>query len=387
MESSENLLQTPLTALNRSLGGKLVDFAGYEMPVQFPEGVLKEHLHTRSSAGLFDVSHMGQILVRPRSGRMEDAAAALESLMPIDVIGLGLGRQRYGLLTDANGGILDDLMVAHRGDHYFVVVNAGCKAQDLAHLQQHLSDTCEIERWDGRALLALQGPKAEAALGRLAPAAVGMAFMDVAEIDILGAACVVSRSGYSGEDGYEISVPESRAVALAEALLADLSVHPIGLGARDSLRLEAGLCLYGSDIDRGTTPVDAALEWAVQKVRRAGGGRAGGFPGAEVILDQFANGARRRRVGLVPDGRAPVRAGVALFADEDSSTPIGHVTSGGFGPTVGGPVAMGYVPTGFSAVGTRLFAELRRSRLPVQVAALPFITPGYKRSPREGKPC
>lgn len=380
MDDSIQLGKTPLTALNVALGGKMVEFAGYEMPVQFPEGVAKEHLHTRAKAGLFDVGHMGQVVLRAKSGRYEDAAIALERLVPVDVAGLKPGRQRYGLFTDAKGGILDDLMFANRGDHLFLVVNAACKVQDIAHLRAHLSQDCEIEELTDRGLIALQGPAAEAALAKLAPEAAAMSFMDVRELNILGVACLVSRSGYSGEDGYEISVPAAQAEDVAKTLLADPDVHPIGLGARDSLRLEAGLCLYGNDIDTTTTPVAAALEWAVQKVRRHGGARAGGFPGAEVILPEFEHGASRRRVGLAAEGRAPIRAGAELFADEISATSIGHVSSGGFGPTVGAPVAMGYVPSASAQPGTRLFAEVRGKRLPVVVATLPFITPGYKRS-------
>lgn len=378
MDSAVALKKTPLTVLNIELGGKMVEFAGYEMPVQFAEGVMKEHLHTRARAGLFDVSHMGQVILRPKSGRVEDAALALERLVPVDILGLKEGRQRYALFTDAKGGILDDLMVANRGDHLFVVVNAGCKAQDVEHMRAHLSDICDVEELTDRALIALQGPLAEAALAKFAPEVADMAFMDVREVSILSAQCIVSRSGYSGEDGYEISVPESVAVAVVRALLDNPDVHPIGLGARDSLRLEAGLCLYGNDIDTTTTPVAASLEWAVQKVRREGGARAGGFPGADVILPEFATGASRRRVGIAPEGRGPIRGG-DLFADETSTVVVGHITSGGFGPTTETPVAMGYVDTALSANGTRLFAELRGKRVPVAVAALPFITPRYKR--------
>lgn len=379
MDHSVALKKTPLTALNIELGGKMVDFAGYEMPVQFPEGVMKEHLHTRAKAGLFDVSHMGQVILRPKSGKYEDAALALERLVPVDVLGLKPGRQRYGLFTNGTGGILDDLMFANRGDHLFVVVNASCKAQDVAHMKAHLSDACEIIELNDRALVALQGPAAEAALAALAPEVAGMSFMDVREVSILGVSCIVSRSGYSGEDGYEVSVPEAKAVEFVRALLANPDVHPIGLGARDSLRLEAGLCLYGNDIDTATTPVAAALEWAIQKVRRSGGARAGGFPGADVILAELEGGAARRRVGIAPEGRAPVRAGTELFADETSANPVGRVTSGAFGPTVEAPVSMGYVPTELSKPGTRLFAELRGKRVGVSVASLPFITPRYKK--------
>lgn len=379
MDDLATLKKTPLTALNIELGGKMVGFAGYEMPVQFPEGVMKEHLHTRAKAGLFDVSHMGQVILRPRSGKLEDAALALEKLVPVDVLGLKAGRQRYAMFTNEKGGILDDLMFANRGDHLFLVVNAACKEQDIAHLRAHLSDLCEVIELTDRALVALQGPSAEAILSVLAPEVAGMAFMDIAQVSILGADCIVSRSGYAGEDGYEISIPANHAVDLVRKLLSNPDVHPIGLGARDSLRLEAGLCLYGNDIDTGTTPVAAALEWAVQKVRRRGGARAGGFPGADVILSEFEHGASRRRVGIAPEGRAPVRAGVELFADENSTAPVGRITSGGFGPTVEAPVAMGYVEINLSKTGTRLYAELRGKRLPVMVADLPFVTPRYKR--------
>lgn len=378
-DETATLKQTPLTALNIELGGKMVGFAGYEMPVQFALGVMKEHLHTREKAGLFDVSHMGQVILRPRSGRVEDAALALERLVPVDILGLKPGRQRYALFTDPQGGILDDLMVANRGDHLFVVVNAACKAQDVAHMTAHLSDLCEVTELTDRALIALQGPAAEAALARFAPEVAGMAFMDVRDVTILSADCIVSRSGYSGEDGFEISVPARAAVAVTRALLSDPAVEPVGLGARDSLRLEAGLCLYGNDIDTTTTPVAAALEWAVQKVRRSGGARAGGFPGADVILPEFEQGAARRRVGIAPEGRAPIRAGSALYLSETATEAVGQITSGGFGPTVEAPVAMGYVPRSLSEIGTRLFADLRGKRLPVTVADLPFITPRYKR--------
>ena len=380
MTETDALLTTPLTPLNVRLGGRMVGFAGYEMPVQFPEGVLKEHLHTRAAAGLFDVSHMGQVILRPHCGRVEDAAIALEALVPVDILGLKTGRQRYAVFTNEDGGILDDLMVTNRGDHLFLVVNAACKGADVAHLKAHLADVCAVEELTDRALIALQGPAAEAVLAGIAPAVAGMVFMDVAEVTLAGVACLVSRSGYTGEDGYEISVPADRAEALADLLLSDERVHPIGLGARDSLRLESGLCLYGHDIDTATTPVEAALEWAIQKVRRTGGARAGGFPGAEIILPELVDGALRRRVGLKAEGRAPIREGAPLYAAETGGEPVGTVTSGGFGPSVAGPVAMGYVPTALSAAGTRHFAEVRGKRLPLAVAALPFITQRYKRS-------
>ncbi|OAF06190.1 glycine cleavage system protein T [Bradyrhizobium centrolobii] len=374
-----SLRRTPLYGLHVSLGGKMVPFAGYEMPVQYPAGVLKEHLHTRTAAGLFDVSHMGQIALRPKSGRVEDAAKALERLVPQDIMALAPGRQRYAQFTNEDGGILDDLMVANFGDHLFLVVNAACKAEDEAHLRAHLSDDCTIDSLADRALIALQGPKAEFVLAKFCAEAPSMKFMDAGPHKVDGIECFVSRSGYTGEDGFEISVPAGDAERLAKALLENSDVLPIGLGARDSLRLEAGLCLYGHDIDTTTTPVEAALEWSVQKSRRTGGARAGGFPGAEKILSQFDQGASRRRVGLRAEGRAPVREGAPLFADATSGEPIGKVTSGGFGPSLNAPVAMGYVPTAQSALGTQLFAEVRGQRLALQVAAMPFVKNTYKR--------
>src|SRR5690348_1153039 len=292
------LKRTPLYDLHVSLGAKMVPFAGYDMPVQYAAGVLKEHLHTRQKAGLFDVSHMGQLVLRARSGAPEDAAAALEQLVPQDILALPTGRQRYAQFTNMDGGILDDLMVANFGDHLFVVVNAACKDADEAHLREHLSQACTIEPLPGRALLA-----------KFCTDAPAMRFMDAGPRQVAGIACFVSRSGYTGEDGYEISVPAEEAERLAKLLLEDADVLPIGLGARDSLRLEAGLCLYGHDIDTTTTPVEGALEWSMQKIRRAGGARVGGFLGAEKILAQFSDGAARRRVGLRPEGRAPVREG------------------------------------------------------------------------------
>lgn len=378
-DDRDSLRRTPLYDLHVSLGGKMVPFAGYDMPVQFPAGVLKEHLQTRSSAGLFDVSHMGQLALRPKSGKVEDAARALERLVPQDIVAIAPGRQRYAQFTNTDGGILDDLMVANFGDHLFLVVNAACKAEDEAHLRANLSDICSIDSLADRALIALQGPKAEAALAKLCADAPAMKFMDAGPHEVAGLSCFVSRSGYTGEDGFEISVPAADAEPLAKTLLENSEVMPIGLGARDSLRLEAGLCLYGHDIDTATTPVEAALEWSVQKSRRTGGARAGGFPGAEKILAHFDHGASRRRVGLLAQGRAPVREGALLFADSAGGEPIGKVTSGGFGPSLNAPVAMGYVPTALSALDTRLFAEVRGQRLPLTVAAMPFVKNTYKR--------
>lgn len=367
----EDHLQLGLHDLHVSLGGKMVPFAGYDMPVQYSAGVMKEHLHTRTAAGLFDVSHMGQVILRPRRS-METLGRALEAMMPVDVLGLTAGRQRYGLFTNETGGILDDLMFANRGDHFFVVVNAACKVADVVHLQSHLADVAEVEPLD-RALLALQGPQAEAALARIAPEVARMRFMDVGVFGDMW----VSRSGYTGEDGYEISVPQAGAEALALALLEMPEVMPIGLGARDSLRLEAGLCLYGHDITTGTSPVEAGLIWAIQKVRRPGGDREGGFPGSARILSELTEGPDRLRVGLRPEGRAPMREGTALFAPD--GTPIGEVTSGGFGPSVGSPIAMGYVATAHAGVNTLIEGDVRGKRLPATVCPLPFHPTTYKR--------
>ncbi|WP_102225450.1 glycine cleavage system aminomethyltransferase GcvT [Acidimangrovimonas sediminis] len=374
-----DLKRTVLYDLHVGLGARMVPFAGYEMPVQYPLGVLKEHLHTRAAAGLFDVSHMGQVILRAPSGRAVDAAQALESLVPVNLMDLKEGRQRYALFTDAEGGILDDLMVANRGDHLFVVVNAACKDQDIAHMRSHLTGACVVEEVTDRALIALQGPAAEAALESLVPAVTAMRFMDVAVMAWQGVDLWISRSGYTGEDGYEISVPDAQAVAFAEALLAMEPVEPIGLGARDSLRLEAGLCLYGHDIDRSTSPIEADLAWAIQKARRTGGAREGGFPGAGRILSELTEGAARKRVGLLPEGRAPMREGVQLFAGAEGGEAVGQITSGGFGPTLQAPVAMGYLPAGLATPGTVVYGEVRGKRLPARVTELPFRPSTYKR--------
>lgn len=368
----------PLQAFHLSQGARMVPFAGYEMPIQYLAGTLQEHLHTRAAAGLFDVSHMGQIVVRPRSSNILEAARALERLVPADIANLAAGRQRYTFLTTESGGIRDDLMVANLGEYLLLVVNAACKAADEAYLREHLSAQCHVISWSDHALLALQGPQACAVLTELIPALAQTRFMDVGIHTVAGKSCVIARSGYTGEDGFEISAPMETASFIAERLVTDPRVKPVGLGARDSLRLEAGLCLYGNDIDLGTTPVEAALEWAIQRSRRSGGARAGGFAGSEVILAQLESGVGRRRVGL-QSARRPVRAGALLFADEGAATPIGRVTSGGFGPSVGGPVAMGYVPVAMAPVGTHLYAEIRGERLGVTVAALPFAPHNYQR--------
>ncbi|ACI55174.1 glycine cleavage system T protein [Rhizobium leguminosarum bv. trifolii WSM2304] len=378
MDDTAALKKTPLHALHLQLGARMVPFAGYDMPVQYPAGVMKEHIHTRTEAGLFDVSHMGQVIVKAKSGSYEDAALALESLVPVDILGLAEGRQRYGFFTDDSGCILDDLMISHLDDHLFVVVNASCKEADLAHLQTHIGDRCDITLLN-RALIALQGPRAVEVLAELWADVAAMKFMDVRHCRLHDVSCLVSRSGYSGEDGFEISIPADKAVDVTMRLLEHPDVQAIGLGARDSLRLEAGLCLYGNDIDTTTSPVEAALEWAMQKARRSGGARAGGFPGSGRILSELENGAARRRVGLKPEGKAPVRGHAKLYADAEGKAEIGEVTSGGFGPSVEGPVAMGYVPVSHAAAGTLVYAEVRGKYLPITVSALPFVTPTYKR--------
>ena len=372
--SSDTLLQTPLHALHLELGARMVPFAGYSMPVQYPKGLMAEHLQVRASAGLFDVSHMGQL-------RLEgaDAATAFETLVPVDVLGLGTDRQRYGLLLADDGGILDDLMFVNRGDHLFVIVNGACKAADTAHLQARIGQRCAVVPMPTHGLLALQGPKAVAALARVVPGAEALVFMTGAAFSWQGAPLYITRSGYTGEDGFEISVPGPQAEALARALLAQPEVLPIGLGARNSLRLEAGLCLYGNDIDTGTTPAEAGLGWAIQKVRRTGGARAGGFPGADKVLAQFDGSApvARKRVGLVALERVPVREHTALQATDD--TPIGEVTSGLLAPSVDKPIAMAYLRPESAAVGTRVQALVRGKAVPMEVCAMPFVPPRYHR--------
>jgi aminomethyltransferase len=344
------------------------------MPVQDPAGVMKEHLHTREKAGLFDVSHMGQIRLTGAG-----AAKALETLVPVDIIDLPVGMQRYAMFTNETGGILDDLMVANLGnDQLMLVVNAACKNEDLAHLRAHLADHCEIEPlFEERALLALQGPQAVTVLARLAPEVAQMTFMQFASVTLMGVDCYVSRSGYTGEDGYEISVPADQAEALARRLLAEPEVAPIGLGARDSLRLEAGLCLYGHDMNTDTTPIQASLLWAMSRVRRADGSRAGGFPGAQQIFAQQQTGVPQKRVGMLPQERTPVREGTQIV-DADGNT-IGTVCSGGFGPSLGGPLAMGYVNNSFTALDTPVWAIVRGKKVPMIVSKMPFVAQRYFR--------
>ena len=372
--STETLSKTPLHALHIELGARMVPFAGYDMPVQYPLGVMKEHLHCREQAGLFDVSHMGQIRLTGAH-----AAKALETLVPVDIIDLPVGMQRYAMFTNEQGGILDDLMVANLGnDELFLVVNAACKDQDLAHLRQHLGDQCQIEPlFEERALLALQGPAAVTVLARLAPQVAQMTFMQFTRVTLLGIECFVSRSGYTGEDGFEISVPAANAEALARALLAEPEVAAIGLGARDSLRLDAGLCLYGHDMNSDTTPIEASLLWAISKPRRADGVRAGGFPGAEAIFAQQQNGVSRKRVGLLPQERTPVREGAEIV--NAAGEIIGSVCSGGFGPSLGGPLAMGYLDSAYVALDTQVWAIVRGKQVPLLVSKMPFVPQRYYR--------
>ena len=372
--------KTVLYDLHISLGAKMVPFAGYEMPVQYPLGVMKEHTHTRSKAGLFDVSHMGQIIIRPKNGSLKDIASSLEKLIPIDIIDLNINTQKYGFLTNSNGGIIDDLMVSNQGDHLFLVVNAGCKKSDIEHLRDNLDDNCILEVLENRSLIALQGPKAESALSKLSKNIIDMCFMDTLKIELLGFEAWISRSGYTGEDGFEVSVPNDNTNEFVRYLLRDEDVEPIGLGARDSLRLEAGLCLYGHDIDQNTSPAEAGLNWAISKKRRKNGSRSGNFLGAERILNEISYGTKIKRVGILPTGRAPMREGVELFKDLNDMTPIGRITSGGFGPTVQKAISMGYIETDYASVGTKIFADIRGKRMEASITTLPFTNLNFKRS-------
>jgi aminomethyltransferase len=367
-DTATDAKRTPLYDLHVQLGGRMVPFAGYALPVQYPAGILAEHLQTRATASLFDVSHMGQARLHGAG-----AMAALETLVPADLQALKPFAQRYTMLTNDDGGILDDLMATRLPDGLFLVVNAACKDQDFAHIAAHLPKDVTLEILPHRALLALQGPAAEMEMERVAPAATKLGFMQGAWIDLHGVSCFVTRSGYTGEDGFEISVPESHAFALAEDLLAQPGVKPAGLGARDTLRLEAGLCLYGHDIDTTTSPIEAGLAWTIQKRRRA----EGGFPGAQRILRELAEGPARVRVGIKPDGRAPARDGTAIA--DASGASLGTITSGGFGPTVGGPIAMGYVAAAAARPDTAVQLMVRNNTVPARVRSLPFVPHRYRR--------
>ena len=364
-----DVLATPLDGLHRELGARMAPFAGYAMPINYPAGILKEHLHCRDKAGLFDVSHMGQVRLTGA-----DVDRALETLIPGDIVELPAGRQRYSMFTNAEGGILDDLMVARGEDHLFMVVNAACKAADIAHMKAKLEPLgVTVEPLADRALLALQGTEAAAVLARFIPSSAALPFMAMGSGDFAGVAVTLTRSGYTGEDGFEISCPADAADFIARKLLAESEVAPIGLGARDSLRLEAGLCLYGHDIDETTTPIEAGLAWSISKRRRL----EGGFPGADVVQRQLAEGVARRRVGVQPEGRQPAREGTEIVAEDGRV--VGRVTSGGFGPSLGGPMAMGYVETAFAQAGTRVTLPVRGKPLAAEVVKLPFVAQRYYR--------
>jgi aminomethyltransferase len=384
-DSSANLLSVPLNALHIELGARMVPFAGYSMPVQYPAGLMAEHAHTRTNAGLFDVSHMGQ--VRLDGASHQERALALESLIPMDVLGLGVGKQRYGFLTNDTGGIIDDLMFTNRGDHIFIIVNGACKHGDLKWMREHLAashPSVKLTHLEQDALLALQGPQAVTALSRMIPGVEKLVFMTGGDFVWQGIPLFITRSGYTGEDGFEISVPGAKADAFARALLAQPEVKPIGLGARNSLRLEAGLCLYDNDIDETTNPVEAALTWGIQKVRKQGGERQGGFPGASHLItlsamNISAEGQKpsRKRVGLIAQERIPVRDGTELVSV--NGQPIGKVTSGLLGPTINQPIAMGYVAIDFTAPDTVVHAMVRGKPVPMKVCAMPFVPQRYYR--------
>ena len=373
------LKRTRLYDYHIANSAKMVPFAGYEMPVQYNLGVMKEHLHTRMAAGLFDVSHMGQILVYPKSGVIADAALAIETLVPVSISSLKSGRQRYAMFTNDNGGILDDLMIANRGDHLFIVVNASCKDGDFQHLKNNLGSDFQIDMVEDRSLIALQGPLAEKVLSKLNPTVKELKFMDSVTAKLLDTECWISRSGYTGEDGYEISIPNNAVDEIVQLLSQDIHVEPIGLGARDSLRLEAGLCLYGHDIDTNTSPIEGNLNWAIQKIRRTGGERAGGFPGANRILRELEVGPSKKRVGILPDGRAPMREGTILYGSDNRNDPIGKVTSGAFGPSIQKSMSMGYVLKEYTGLETIIYGDVRGKLLAARVTSIPFKKSNYKK--------
>jgi len=373
------LKRTSLYDYHLANGAKMVPFAGYEMPVQYSLGVMKEHLHTRVAAGLFDVSHMGQILLYPKSGVISDAALAIEALVPVNILSLENGRQRYAMFTNDDGGILDDLMIANRGDHLYIVVNASCKGNDFQHLKNNLGNEFQVDMVEDRSLIALQGPLAEEVLSKLNPTVKELKFMDSVTANLLDTECWISRSGYTGEDGYEISIPNSAVEEVVQLLSQDINVEPIGLGARDSLRLEAGLCLYGHDIDTNTSPIEGNLNWAIQKARRTGGERAGGFPGAKRIQSELEVGPSKKRVGILPDGRAPMREGTVLYGSDNRNNPIGKVTSGAFGPSIQKSISMGYVLKEYTDLETIVYGDVRGKLLAARVTSIPFKKSNYKK--------
>ena len=373
------LKRTRLYDYHIANGAKMVPFAGYEMPVQYNLGVMKEHLHTRVAAGLFDVSHMGQILLYPKSGVISDAALAIEALVPVNILSLENGRQRYAMFTNDDGGILDDLMIANRGDHLYIVVNASCKGNDFQHLKNNLGNEFQVDMVEDRSLIALQGPLAEEVLSKLNPTVKELRFMDSVTANLLDTECWISRSGYTGEDGYEISIPNSAVEEVVQLLSQDINVEPIGLGARDSLRLEAGLCLYGHDIDTNTSPIEGNLNWAIQKARRTGGERAGGVPGAKRIQSELEVGPSKKRVGILPDGRAPMREGTVLYGSDNRNNPIGKVTSGAFGPSIQKSISMGYVLKEYTDLETIVYGDVRGKLLAARVTSIPFKKSNYKK--------
>ena len=375
--------KTILYDLHESLRAKFVSFAGYQMPVQYPSGVMKEHLHTRSAVGLFDVSHMGQIKVSSKTGGLRETAACLEELLPSDLFGLEENRQCYSFLTNERGGLSDDLMIANRGDHFFIVVNASRKLDDLNYLKYKIGDRCRIELLEDRALLALQGPLAGEVLEKYSKEIAEMFFLDVRTVSLLGSECWVSRSGYTGEDGFELSIPNNDVERIAKELLSNSGVMLIGLGARDSLRLEAGLCLYGHDLNEKITPIEASLNWAVHKERRVGGRNMGGFIGDEVILSQLEDGSNIKRVALLPLDRAPMREGCLLFETSESAKSIGHITSGGFSPTLQKPISLAYIQSELATEGREIFAEVRGKRMIAIVTKPPFVHTKYKLRKKE----
>ena len=379
MASPKSLLHTPLFELHREMGARFTPFAGYEMPLYYRSGILKEHLYTREFAGLFDVSHMGQIVLRPRGGDIGAAQKSIERLVPADIVGLAPGHQRYTVFTNPKGGVIDDLTIGHCGDHLLLVVNASRKEIDFSHLNSNLSGDCIVELLQDRALIAVQGPASEHVLMRIMPEVRDIRFLEIRPVALAGVQCTVSRSGYTGEDGFEITLPARAAESLAQQLLAQPETALVGLGARDSLRMEAGLCLYGADLDETTTPIEAGLSWAIAKSRRTGGVRAGNFPGIERVLAELDTRPERLRVGLRPADRTILRATTELLAEAPAAAPIGKVTSGGFGASVNGPVAMGYIPFEYASPNTLLFAEVRGRRVPVTVVPLPFVPHRYKR--------
>ena len=370
--------KTILFDMHERLGAKFVAFAGYKMPVQYPTGVMKEHLQVRAAAGLFDVSHMGQIKVSSKRGDQVELARCLEKLMPCDLSNLREGRQCYSFFTNEEGGLSDDLMVANRGDHFFLVVNASRKFNDVSHLKSKIGDKCHIKLLDDRALIALQGPLASSVLEGINKNVSEMFFLDVRTIKLFEADCWVSRSGYTGEDGFELSIPNDDVIRIVDEILSSQSVWPIGLGARDSLRLEAGLCLYGNELNDRTTPVEASLNWAIHKTRRIVGNKQTGFIGDNVILNQLQSGSELKRVALFPKERAPIREGSKLFETMESEVSIGAVTSGGFSPTLQKPISVAYIKRSFAKIDNEIFAEVRGKRMPALVTSLPFVKTKYK---------